>query len=79
VVAEKGAGGARLGKDPAKVGVTDPVADVEEDGAGKRGGLVRGGGDFGPEDGLKAGFPGGEKEFDGCMEVGIGQPDGGKA
>jgi len=79
VVAEKGAGGARFGKNPAEVGVTDAVADVEEDGAGKRGGAVRGGGDFGPEDGLKAGLPGGEEEFDAGMEVRIGQPDRGKA
>jgi hypothetical protein len=78
VVAEKGAGGVRFGKDPAEVGVTGAVADVEEDGAGKRGGAVRGGGDFGSEDGLKAGLPGGEEEFNAGMKVRISQPDGGK-
>jgi hypothetical protein len=79
VITEEGAGGARFGKNPAEVGVAGTVADIEKDGAGKRGGAVRGGSDFGSEDGLKAGFPGREEEFDASMEVGIGQSDGGEA
>ena len=75
MITEEGAGGARFGKNPAEVGVAGTVADIEKDGAGKRGGAVRGGSDFGSEDGLKAGFPGREEEFDSGMEVGIGQPD----
>jgi hypothetical protein len=79
VVTEKGAGGARFGKNPAKVGVAVAVADIEEDGTRERGGTVRGGSDLGSEDGLKAGFPGGEEKFYARMEVGIGQSDGGEA
>jgi len=79
VVAQEGAGGVGLGKDPAKIGIAGLVLDIKEDGAGEGGGAVGCGSDLGPEDGMKAGFPGGEKEFDGGMEVRIGETDGGKA
>jgi hypothetical protein len=78
VLAEKGAGGVRFGKNLAEVGIAGAVADIEEDGTRERGGTVRGGSDLGSEDGLKAGFPGREEEFDASVEVGIGQPDRGK-
>jgi hypothetical protein len=78
VVAKKEAGGAGLGKDPAEVGVAGAVADIKEDGAGKGGGAVGGGGDLGPEDGMEAGFPGGEEEVNGGVEVGVSEADGGE-
>jgi hypothetical protein len=78
VVAEERAGWAGFGKDPAEVGVAGAVADIEEDGAGKGGGAVGGGGDLGPEDGMEAGFPGGEEEVNGGVEVGVGEADGGE-
>jgi hypothetical protein len=78
VITEEGAGGAGFRKNPAEVGIAGAVADIEEDGTRERGGTVRGGSDLGSEDGLKAGFPGREEEFDASVEVGIGQPDRGK-
>jgi len=73
VVTQEGAGGAGLGKNPAKVGVARLVLDVEEDGAGKGGGPVGRGGNLGPKDRVNPGFPGGEEEFDRGMEVRIGE------
>ena len=78
MVTEKGAGGARFGKNPAKVGVAGAVADVKEDGTGKRGSPVRGGSDFGPEDGLKAGFPGGGKNSTPAWRLGSVSPTAGR-
>jgi hypothetical protein len=79
VVAEKGAGGTGFGEDPAKVGIAGLVLDIEEDGAGEGGGAVGCGGDLSAEDGVESRLPGGEEEFDGGMEVRIGETDGGKA
>lgn len=77
VIAEKRAGGARFGKDPAKVGIADTVADVEEDRPGEWSGAVWGRDHLSSENGLKTGFPGGEEEVYRTVEVGIGQPDRG--
>jgi len=79
VVTEKGAAGAGFGKNLAEVGVAGLVLDVEEDGSGERRAAVGCRGDLGPEDGLDPGFPGGEKEFDRGVEIGIGEADGREA
>ena len=54
------------------------VLDIKQDGARERSGAIRGGSDFGPEDGVEAGLPGREEELNCGVEVGISQSYRGK-